>query len=485
MATLRSGWLTSGARVKRFEREFAEAVGAPHAVALNSCTAALHLAVEALGLKPGQGVLLPTMTFAATAEVVRYLGAVPILVDCDPISLNMNLDDAARKLSADYADYTETGSRKQKAEGRRQKAEGRKQRAEGRGQKAEGGGRTADGGGKEAGAAEVVGIMPVHVGGMMMDVAAVKEFATKHSLWVVEDAAHAFPAAWKNCELRIADCGLAAQGAKGDGQGAKGDEQGAKVEGERAKGMGGQQRQGIGARKSAISNQQSAISNPVWQRCGEGTADVSCFSFYANKTITTGEGGMAATGDADLAARMRLMSLHGLSQDAWERYSGGSSWDYRIVAPGFKYNLTDIAAAIGIHQLARAEEMRQEREGVARSYLEALADCEQIELPPKGASVIHAWHLFAIKLRLERLTISRDQFIEELKKAGVGCSVHWRPLHLHPYYQETFGWRPEDFPVATKVWERLISLPIFPGMISEEIEYVAEMMRGICEAHRR
>lgn len=377
--TLRSGWLTSGKRVKLFEKNFAAAVGAPHAIALNSCTAALHLAVEALELKPGQGVLVPTMTFAATAEVVRYMGAIPILVDCDPITLNMDLGDAKRK----------------------------GERARGKGE-------------------EIVGIMPVHVGGMMMDAGAIKEFASKHDLWVVEDAAHAFPAAWRTND-----------------------------------------------------------SEP-WQRCGqmeEGDRRVSCFSFYANKTITTGEGGMAVTGDADLAQRIRLMSLHGLSQDAWERYSGGTSWDYKIIAPGFKYNLTDIAAAIGIHQLARAEEMRRGRESVARFYLEAFADCEEIELPPEDTDVVHAWHLFPIKLRLERLSIDRNQFIEELKKAGVGCSVHWRPLHLHPYYQETLGWKAEDLPVATAVWPRLISLPIFPGMRSDEMEYVVETVKAICKKH--
>jgi perosamine synthetase len=387
VSTLESGWLTSGARVKTFEEKFAKAVNAPRAVAVNSGTAALHLAVEALGLKPDQGVLVPAMTFAATAEVVRYLGAIPLLVDCDPITLNMDLGDAARQLSADYTDYTDRQSRKP---------------------------------------SEIVGIMPVHVGGMMMDIKAIRDLAAAHHLWIVEDAAHAFPAAWRTDEGK------------------------------------------------------------AWQRCGQmedGERRVVCFSFYANKTITTGEGGMAVTGDEELAQRMRLMSLHGLSHDAWERYSGGSSWDYRIIAPGFKYNLTDIAAAIGIHQLARAEEMRLERERIAGNYLEAFADIEEIELPPDYPNRIHAWHLFPIRLRLERLKIDRNQFIEELRQAGVGCSVHWRPLHLHPYYQETFGWRPEDFPVATRVWERLVSLPIFPGMRAAETEYVVETVKAICKEH--
>jgi len=384
VSTLRSGWLTSGPKVHRFEQEFAAAVGAPHAVAINSCTAALHLAVEALGLKAGQAVLVPTMTFAATAEVVRYQGAVPILVDCDPVTTNMDLYDAALKLA-----QLESG-------------------------------KLPDALSKNL---QTVGMMPVHVGGLMMDVQAIQNFSSYHGLWTVEDAAHAFPAAWR----------------KGPGE--------------------------------------------PWQRCGESTATVSCYSFYANKTITTGEGGMAVTDDAELAERIRLMSLHGLSHDAWGRYSGGGSWDYKIIAPGYKYNLTDIAAAIGIQQLARAEEMRREREAIARWYMEALADVEEIELPPEDVNRIHSWHLFPIRLQLERLTINRNEFVEELKESGVGCSVHWRPLHLHPYYQQTFGWQPEDFPTATAVWERLISLPIFPAMRNDEVDKVIRTIRSLCARH--
>ena len=247
----------------------------------------------------------------------------------------------------------------------------------------------------------------------------------RQGLWVVEDAAHAFPAAY---------------------------------------------------RRSTRSR---------WRRCGENTSAVSCFSFYANKTITTGEGGMAVTADRALADRMRLMSLHGLSHDAWGRYSGSGSWDYRILAPGYKYNLTDIAAAIGIHQLARAEEMRRAREHVARRYLEALGRIEELELPPDPADRIHAWHLFPIRLRLDRLAIDRNRFMEELKKAGVGCSVHWRPLHLHPYYTKTFGWRRTDLPVATALWLRLVSLPIFPGMREDEIATVVKTVVNLCRRHRR
>lgn len=371
--TLRSGWLTTGPRVKRFEQDLAAAVGAPHAIALNSCTAALHLAVEALGLRQGQSVLVPTMTFAATAEVVRYAGAVPVLVDCDPVTLNMDLEDAERRI---------------------------------------------------ADASDPVGIIPVHVGGLMMDMDAVSAFAERHGLWVIEDAAHALPAAWR----------------RPDGS---------------------------------------------WQRSGEGTAAVTCFSFYANKTVITGEGGMATTSDPALAERMRMMSLHGLSRDAWDRFSKGGSWDYKILAPGFKYNLTDVAAALGIHQLARAEEMRKDRERLALRYLESFSNTEELDLPPVPDDRIHSWHLFPVRLQLEKLAIDRNSFIAELKEAGVGCSVHWRPLHLHPYYAETFGWRAEDLPTASEVWQRIISLPLFPAMTDAEHEHVVAVVQGICERHRR
>jgi dTDP-4-amino-4,6-dideoxygalactose transaminase len=379
VACLRSGWLTTGPRTGQFESRFAECVRARHAVAVNSATAALHLAVEALGLRPGQAVLVPTMTFASTAEVVRYQGAVPVLVDCDGVTLNMDLEDAEAKLADLRAGRLPLDRN-----------------------------------------LAVVGIIPVHVGGLMMDMEAVAAFAAKHGLWIVEDAAHAFPAAFR------------------------------------------------------------PRPDASWRRCGENTAAVSCFSFYANKTITTGEGGMAVTADAGLADRMRQMSLHGLSHDAWKRYSGSGSWDYRIVAPGYKYNLTDIAAAIGNGQLERAECMRSRREAVAAYYGRALGSLAQVELPPTLPDRIHAWHLFPIRLRLDELPMDRNAFIEQLRQRGVGCSVHWRPLHLHPYYEQTFGWRPEHLPVATREWQRCISLPMFPAMRDEEQQHVAHAVQDLC-----
>jgi perosamine synthetase len=380
---LHSGWLTTGPLTRRFEEAFAREVGARQAVAVSSCTAALHLAVEALGLRAGEAVLVPTMTFAATAEVIRYLGAVPVLVDCEPATGNLDLADAAARLEW-LPGARRFGTR----------------------------------------ALRAVGIIPVHVGGLMLDAAAVQGFAREHGLWVVEDAAHAFPAAWRPSNGR------------------------------------------------------------PWQRCGEGTADVTCYSFYANKTITTGEGGMAGTDDADLADRMRRMSLHGLSRDAWDRYSGGG-WDYRILAPGYKYNLTDVASALGLQQLRRAETLRQSRQRLARVYLDRLADSAELELPPDPPDRIHSWHLFPIRLRLDRLSVDRNTFLQRLNECGVGTSVHWRPLHLHPYYQETFGYRPEDFPVASREWLRLISLPLFPGMSEGEQEHVIGAVRGLCRQFRK
>lgn len=382
VACLRSGWLTTGPRTKQFEQNFAEAVGGNYSVAVNSCTAALHLAVEALELSPGQGVLVPTMTFAATAEIIRYQGAIPILVDCEPATLNIDLHDAAEKIRLLRSGKLAIDP-----------------------------------------ATNVVGIIPVHVGGAMVDMQAVEDFAKEHGLWVVEDSAHALPAAYKTK----------------DGQ---------------------------------------------WRKSGQGTAAVTCFSFYANKTITTGEGGMAVTDDERLASRMRQMSLHGLSNDAWKRFSGTGAWDYRILAPGYKYNLTDLASSLGIHQLSRAEELRSERQRLAERFALALGKVDALDMPQFPDDRLHSWHLFPIRLRLDRLSIDRNQFMETMREQGIGSSVHWRPLHRHPYYEEHFGWKASDLPVASREWERLVSLPLFPGMTEEEIQAVIDGVQSICEQSR-
>jgi len=377
--TLRSGWLTTGPRVRRFEEEFAAAVGARHAIAVNSCTAALHLALEALGIRSGDRILVPTMTFAATAEVIRYLDAEPVLVDCDPETLLMDLDGA-------YAAADRISSR----EGGRLKA-----------------------------------IIPVHVGGIMVDMDGIGDLADTYALRVIEDAAHSFPARWR------------------PGEGVP------------------------------------------WRTCGQGDSEVACFSFYANKCITTGEGGMAVTHDPELAERMRIMSLHGISKDAWKRFTSSGSWYYEIIAPGFKYNMTDVAASVGIHQLKQADSFRDARAAVARAYAEGLSDCAEVDLPKEPENRTSSWHLYAIRLKLDRLKVDRAAFIDALKERGIGCSVHWMPLHLHPYYQDTFGHKARDFPAASAVWERLISLPIFPSMKEEEVAFVIHAVRDLCRLYRR
>ncbi len=373
---LRSGWLTTGPRTRQFEAEFSRYVGHLHAVAVNSCTAALHLALEAIGLKAGQRVVVPTMTFAATAEVVRYFNAVPLFADCRPEDLNLDVADAAARIAAAEAD----------------------------GQ-------------------EVAAIVPVHYGGQIGDVAGVQALARARQLPIVEDAAHCCPAFYRQDEVS------------------------------------------------------------PWQTVGTGAA-VSCFSFYANKTITTGEGGMACTESAELADRMRVMSLHGISRDAWKRYTAEGSWYYEIVAPGYKYNLTDIAAAIGLHQLRKADELHRRRAWLAERYSELLAGVEEVLRPKPMPNRIHSWHLYSIRLKPKAGEINRGEVIEELKRAGIGASVHWMPLHLHPYYRDTLGCQPADWPCATACYPQLISLPLYPLMTGEDVEYVCENLKEILRRAR-
>lgn len=381
---LRSGWLTTGPRTKEFEQRFAEFVGAKHAVALNSCTAALHLALEAVGLERGEVVVLPTMTFAATAEVVRYFDAVPVFVDCDPQTLCIDPDALERTLAA--------------LESQRATA-----------------GLTPPFG-------RVRAIIPMHYGGQMVDVDRIQAVARPRGLRVIEDAAHTLPAHYRSTDA--------------------------------------QNFRSVGT-----------------------TADVTCFSFYANKCITTGEGGMAVTDDDTLAARMRIMSLHGMSKDAWKRFMGGGAWYYEIVAPGFKYNMTDVAASLGLVQLGRAEELRAERARVAGIYMDALKDVRQLEVPVELPNRRHSWHLFALRLRLDALRIDRATFIERMNAAGVAASVHWMPLHLHPYYRDTYGYQATDFPVASAIWPTLVSLPLFPGITETEVQRVVEVVRAIAREH--
>ncbi|WP_020579245.1 DegT/DnrJ/EryC1/StrS family aminotransferase [Actinopolymorpha alba] len=359
---LRSGWLSSGPRVHEFERRFAERCGpGTEAVALNSATAGLHLALEALGIGPGAEVLVPTWTFTATAEIVHYLGAEPVLVDVDPTTLNIDLAAAESRITA----------------------------------------RTA-------------AVVPVHFAGKALSCARLDAFARSHNLRVVEDAAHAF---------------------------------------------------------SATSD-----GTPV----GAGQSQATVFSFYATKTMTTGEGGMLVTRDVDLARRVRVMRLHGINRDAFARQQCADipSWRYDVVDAGFKYNLTDPAAAMGLVQLVRADTMRLRREEIATRYLESFRDLP-LDLPtPVSSTDVHAWHLFVIRLR-DEARVGRDEFIAEMSDLGIACSVHFIPLHKLTFWRRRGGLTDEMFPVASREFERVVSLPLFSRMTEEQVCRVIEAVTKV------
>ncbi|MGH7788201.1 MAG: DegT/DnrJ/EryC1/StrS family aminotransferase [Candidatus Binatia bacterium] len=363
--TLRSGWLTMGPKTRAFEEQFAEAVTAPHGVAVSSATAGLHLGLDALGIGAGDEVLVPTLTFASTGATVIHAGARPVLVDCEPDTLNLDVADAARKWTS------------------RTKA-----------------------------------IVPVHFAGHPCDMTAVLELAQSHGVPVMEDAAHALPARYRG-------------------------------------------------------------------RMVGNIGRLTVFSFYATKNLTTGEGGMVTSADDALVERIRARRLHGMTRDAWKRYSKEGSWRYDVAYPGFKYNMTDMNAALGLVQLQRLPAMQAERRRIVEQYRTALADVDALELPTCRPEVEHAWHLFVVRVRAERLRIGRDEVIQELTAAGIGTSVHFIPLHEHSYYRDVVGVRAEDLPVAHAQWQRTISLPLYPGLRAVDVERVAETLRGIVRRHRR
>ncbi|HWR14170.1 MAG TPA: DegT/DnrJ/EryC1/StrS family aminotransferase [Terriglobales bacterium] len=362
---VRSGWLTMGPKTIAFEQHFAEYIGVKHCIAVNSCTAALHLALEAVRIQAGDEVLVPTNTFTATGETVAYMNAQPVLVDIDPVSMNMDVNDAERKITS-----------KTKA------------------------------------------IVPVHIAGQPCDMQEIAELAQRRGLRVIEDAAHALPATY------------------------------------------------LGKKVGAIS-------------------ELTAFSFYATKTLTTGEGGMISTDNDALAQRMRIMRLHGIGRDAWKRYSAEGSWYYEVLDAGFKYNLTDLAAALGLVQLRRCDDMYQKRMRIANRYSEAFSADEALESPAVLPGRETAWHLYVLRLNLDRLSVTRNGFVEKLRKAGIGISVHFIPLHLHPYYSKTYGYKPGDLPNAEREYERYFSLPIFPDMKDEEVDYVIDTVLATVKEYRR
>lgn len=360
--TLRSGWVTTGPKAKRFEQAFAEFLGEPQieCIAVNSATAGLHLALEALGIGPGDEVITTTHTFTATAEVVRYLGADVVLVDIDPLTLNID----PRLVEAAITPRTKA-------------------------------------------------IIPVHYAGLAVDMLAILDIARKHGLRVVEDAAHALPTTLEK------------------------------------------------------------------ELIGTMGSDATVFSFYANKTMTTGEGGMLVTRNAELAKRARVMRLHGMNRDAFDRFTAKvPSWYYEIVAPGFKYNLTDIAAALGLHQLKRLTAFQARREQIAQAYLDAFADLPLILPPLPQEGDTHSWHLFVLRLADEAV-IERDVFIERMFAKGIGCSVHYIPLHLHPYWRDRYELSPEQFPHSQKAYERMLSIPLYTAMSDADVQRVIAAVREI------
>ncbi len=362
--SLTSGWVTTGPKTRQFELAFAEAVGARNAVAVNSCTAAMHLALEAVGVESGDEVITTPYTFAASAEVIRHFDAIPVFVDIQADSLNID-----------------------------------PQRIE------------------EAVTERTRAIIPVHIGGLATELDGVHEIAARYDLRVIEDAAHAFPALYR------------------------------------------------GAKIGALS-------------------DFTCFSFYATKTITTGEGGMICTENDEWAERCRVMALHGISKDAWNRYSAEGSWYYEVLAPGFKYNMTDIAAAMGLAQLRKADSMWKRRQEIAAQYDVAFGDCDEVDIPHRRDTCRHAWHLYMLRLNLDRLDIHRDQFIHDMKRRNIGASVHFIPLHIQPYYRNTFGYEEEEFPVAYREYQRELSLPIYSKMTDGDVQDVVEAVLATVAANR-
>ncbi|MFN8633654.1 MAG: DegT/DnrJ/EryC1/StrS family aminotransferase [Chloroflexota bacterium] len=363
--TLRGGWLTTGPRAKRFEQEFAAYVGAKHAVAVNSATAAMHLALDAIGLRPGDEVIVPAYTFTATAEVVMYFGATPVIVDVDPKT--MNLDPAAVEAAV---------TEKTKA------------------------------------------IMPVDLAGVPCDYDELREIASKHSVRIVADSAHALPSRYKDEMV--------------------------------------------------------------------GTlGDLTAFSFYVTKPLATGEGGMLVTDNAEWAERAQVMSLHGMSRDAWKRHTSEGSWFYEVVAPGFKYNITDVAAALGLRQLTKQDRFLAERLAIVKRYHAAFEPMPEVEVPFAPDYVESSWHLYMLKLNLDRLTVDRAEVIKALGAENVGTSVHFIPLHLHPSYRERYGYTPESFQVAYHEYRRVISLPIFPGMSDQDVDDVIAAVQKVVRHYRR
>lgn len=358
---LRSGWITTGPRVARFELEFAEMVGAEAALGVSSGTDAMQVALAALGVGPGDEVITTPMTFCSTVHVIEHVGATPVLVDVEPDTLCIDPEGVAAAVNENTK-----------------------------------------------------AILPVHLYGHPCDMGALLEIAGGHDLQIVEDAAHSVPASWENRQVG-------------------------------------------------------------------GIGDFTAFSFYATKNLTTAEGGML-TGSKELVDQARPWALHGMSRDAHDRYQSGGSWYYEVVLPGFKCNMTDLEAALGLRQLEKLPGFQKRRREIVGRYSAGFAEMPEIEIPVERANVESAWHLYVIRLHLERLTIDRNRFIEELAARKIGTSVHFIPVHMHPYYRDRYGFSPEDFPVAHSAYHRIVSLPLHPRVTDDDVDDVIEAVGDVVAA---
>ena len=398
--TLRSEWITTGPKVARFEEEFARFVEAPGALALSSGTAALHVALLTLGIGPQDPVITTPLTFCSTVHAIEHLGARPILVDVEPDTLNMDSVRVAKALRE-----RRLGSRRQV---RSRAARRRKGVARG----------VAGGSGA---------ILPVHLYGHPCNLDALAQIARESNFTLVEDAAHALPARYKQ--------------------------------------------RSVGSLSPLLSN-----SNAI------------CFSFYATKNLTTAEGGML-TGPPELLDEARLWSQHGISRDAYGRSAqstaSGSSWKYKVTRAGFKYNMADIQAAIGLHQLKKLPASHAKRRHIASRYTTAFSGFEELQTPAERTEVDHAWHLYVLRLNMKKLRISRDLFVEELKARKIASSVHFIPVHLHPYYRKKYGYRVNDFPIAYREYQRMVSLPLHLRMTDDDVEDVIQAVTGVVRRYRR
>ncbi len=373
--TLRSDWITTGPKVKRFEQEFGHFVGAPAALAVSSCTAALHLALLTLGIRHGDAVITTPLTFCSGVHVIEHVGARPILVDVEPETLNIDADLIPRAIQR----AQESGLR-------------------------------------------VKAIMPVHLYGHPCAMKKILKLAAEHKLAVIEDAAHSLPA---------------------------------KYEG------------------AMIGSQARSAGVPVF----------TCFSFYATKNLTTAEGGMLVA-PAEFLERARAWALHGMNRDAWNRYGAQGAWFYEVLCAGYKYNMTDLQAALGLHQLRKLPGFHARRRQIVEQYNAAFSPVEELQLPTERPEVEHAWHLYVLRLNLERLGITRNDFIAELKSRNIGTSVHFIPVHLHRYYRDKYGYMPADFPVAWREYQRMVSLPLSPRMSDQDVNDVITAMTEIVGHYR-